>query len=89
MGARSGAALGVVVLLAALNCLPLTRDGWTLALVPLFQGFGTGCTDVAANNQAVVVERAMDGRSWPPSMPISLSVVALARDSPPFSRAST
>lgn len=57
VGARTSTTLGVLVLLGALNCLPLAHNGWMLAPIAIAQGFGAGCTDVGSNNQAVVVER--------------------------------
>lgn len=51
---------GIVMLLAALNCLPLVQNAAMLGVVALCQGFAAGCTDVAMNNQAVVVERGYE-----------------------------
>jgi MFS family permease len=57
VGGRISSLLGIVVLLVALNFLPLAHDPWTLGIIACFQGLGSGCTDVAMNNQAVIVER--------------------------------
>lgn len=60
VGARAITAMGVVVLLVAVNLLPLTHNGWQLAGIAIIQGFGSGCADVAMNNEAAVVERGYD-----------------------------
>ncbi|HEX4787736.1 MAG TPA: MFS transporter [Actinospica sp.] len=57
VGARAITAAGVVVLLCAVNLLPAAHNGWSLALIAALQGAGSGCADVAMNNQAAVVER--------------------------------
>jgi MFS family permease len=60
IGGQTTSLLGIVVLLAAINCFPLAHNVWVLGAIALFQGFGSGCTDVAMNNQAVIVERGYE-----------------------------